>query len=84
MNIEPGLSTSNRKIDPSRRRATHLFKPDGTPLDPDRLEIGPTDVAFAEWAALGITAPNVERMRRYRLDRTVAEINRREIGRAHV
>ena len=53
-----------------------MFKPDGTPLDPDRLEIGPTDVAFAEWEALGITPPNVERMRKVRLDRTVAELLR--------
>jgi len=80
MNVEQPFSSSNRKIDPSRRRATQLFKPDGTPVDPDRLEIGPTDVAFAEWEALGITPPNVERMRQTRLDRTVAEINKRGYG----
>lgn len=80
MNIEPGLSTSNRKIDPARRRATHLFRPDGSPIDPDRIEIGPTDAAFAEWAALGLAIPNLDRMRRFRLDRTVAEINRRGYG----
>jgi len=48
------FSVSNRKIDPARRRATTLFKPDGTPLDNDRVEIGPTDLAFNEWAELGI------------------------------
>ena len=36
---------SNRKIDPTRR--AHL-KPDRTPDDNDRVEIGPTDIAFAE------------------------------------
>ena len=42
---------SNRKIDPTRR--AHL-KPDLTPDDNDRVEIGPTDLAFAEWAAAGL------------------------------
>ena len=37
---------SNRKIDPSRR--VHL-KPDGTPDLNDRVEIGPTSLAFSEW-----------------------------------
>ena len=40
---------SNRRIDPSRR--AHL-KPDQTPNDNNRVEIGPTDLAFAEWDAL--------------------------------
>ena len=39
---------SNRRIDPTRR--AHL-KPDLTPDDNDRVEIGPTDLAFAEWKA---------------------------------
>jgi len=74
------FSSSNRKIDPSRRRATQLFKPDGSPTDPDRIEIGPTDLAFREWADLGIAVPNLERMRRTRLDRTVAELRKRDLG----
>ena len=37
------FSISNRKIDPSRRRATAL-KPDGSPNDNDRVEIGPTQL----------------------------------------
>jgi len=36
---------SNRKIDPSRR--AHLRR-DGTPADNDRVEIGPTGLAFSE------------------------------------
>lgn len=80
MNIQRPFASSNRKIDPARRRATQLFKPDGSPLDPDRIEIGPTDLAFTEWAERGLTAPNLERMRQFRLDRTVAEINKRGIA----
>ncbi|GAB4355815.1 MAG: Xaa-Pro peptidase family protein [Oricola sp.] len=74
------FSISNRKIDPSRRRATQLFKPDGSPADPDRIEIGPTELAFREWADLGLAAPNLERMRRTRLERTAAELRKRDLG----
>ncbi|MEM9999974.1 MAG: dimethylsulfonioproprionate lyase DddP [Pseudomonadota bacterium] len=80
MNYQSDLPSSNRKIDPARRRAQQLFKPDGTPVDPDRVEIGPTDVAFAEWAAAGLTAPDVPRMRAYRHARLVAEINQRNLA----
>ncbi len=77
MNIQTG---SNRKIDPSRRRATTLFKPDGTPLDNDRVEIGPTDLAFTEWAALGITPPDMPRLREYRLSRIVGQLQKRDLA----
>ena len=43
---------SNRRIDPTRR--AHL-KPDLTPDDNDRVEIGPTALAFSEWAAAGLS-----------------------------
>ena len=39
-----GIVGSNRRIDPTRRR--HL-KRDNTPNDSDRVEIGPTGLAFA-------------------------------------
>ena len=68
---------TERKIDPSRRPAT-ARRPDGSPNDKDRVEIGPTDVAFAEWAALGLTAPNLERVRRTRLDRVIAQLQARD------
>ena len=48
-----------RKIDPTR--GPRLA--DGSPNDNDRVEIGPTQLAFAEWDAAGITPPNLERMR---------------------
>lgn len=36
----------SRKIDPSRGAVTG----DNTPNDQDRIEIGPTQLAYAEWA----------------------------------
>ncbi len=65
---------NRRKIDPSKKR------PDGTPLDNDRVEIGPTKIAFDEWAEAGLTCPNVAKMRQYRLDRLVKLINERDYG----
>ena len=66
---------SNRKIDPSRRPRT---KPDGSPDDNDRVEIGPTPIAFEAWARAGLEAPNLEAMRQYRLDRLVSELRKRD------
>jgi Xaa-Pro aminopeptidase len=62
-----------RRIDPTRR-------PDGSPDDNDRLEIGPTALAFAEWAAAWLTPPDLAAMRRYRLDRLVAQVQARDLG----
>ena len=62
---------SNRKIDPTRR--AHL-KPDMTPDENDRVEIGPTGLAFAEWEAAGLTAPDMPLLREYRLSRLQEKI----------
>lgn len=70
---------SNRKIDPSRRRATQL-KPDGSVNDNDRVEIGPTALAFQEWADLGLTPPNLHQMREYRLKRIVDQLQARDLA----
>ena len=59
--------THSRKIDPNR-------KPDGSPRDNNRVETGPTDLAFAEWAALGLTAPNLAKMRAFRVQRLVSHV----------
>ena len=56
---------SIRKIDPTRGDRLG----DNTPNDADRVEIGPTQLAFAEWAALGMDLPDVQEMRRFRWDR---------------
>jgi len=62
---------SNRRIDPTRR--AHL-KPDLTPDDNDRVEIGPTALAFSEWAAAGLEAPDMPALREYRLARLQEQI----------
>ena len=66
---------SNRRIDPTRR--AHL-KPDLTPDDNDRVEIGPTDLAFAEWKAAGIEAPDMPALREYRLSRLQEQIRKND------
>lgn len=77
MNYNPGFTVQNRKIDPSRKPG---LKPDGTPDNNDRIEIGPTDLAFAEWQAAGLEAPNMPEVRKYRHARIVAELNKRDYG----
>lgn len=79
MHTQSPFSVSNRKIDPSRRRITHSDTlPDGTPNVNDRVEIGPTDLAFAEWQAQGLTPPDIPALREYRLSRLVKELQQRD------
>jgi len=66
----------NRKIDPSRQSSR--VKPDGSPDDNNRIEIGPTQLAFDEWAAAGLEAPNLEKMRRFRLDRIIGQLQKHD------
>ena len=77
MNADTSFSVPNRKIDPNRKPAT---KPDGTPDDNDRIEIGPTPLAFAEWEAAGLEAPDMAAVRQYRYERLLAEIHKRDYG----
>ena len=65
-----------RKIDPSRGATLG----DGSPNDADRVEIGPTQLAFAEWQAGGLALPNLERMRKYRWQRLTRHIVDRNLG----
>ncbi len=70
------------KIDPARRRPARRgqsLRPDNTPDDNDRLEIGPTPLAYAEWEAAGLECPDLPRMRQYRLDRIVAGLHARDL-----
>ena len=69
------FGSSNRKIDPSRRPRT---KPDGSPDDNDRIEIGPTPIAFDSWAKAGLEAPNLEAMREFRLSRLIGELRKHD------
>lgn len=63
-----------RKIDPFR--GDRLA--DGSPNDNDRTEIGPTQLAFAEWEAAGVRPPNLERMRHDRWAALVKGIQARD------
>jgi Xaa-Pro aminopeptidase len=67
---------SRRKIDPGRGATLG----DGTPNDNDRVEIGPTRLAFAEWEAEGLALPDLARMRDFRWRRLTAALVAREIG----
>ena len=63
-----------RKIDPARGATIG----DNTPNDADRVEIGPTRLAFAEWAAAGLVLPDLQAMRRYRWNRLTQAIVARD------
>jgi Xaa-Pro aminopeptidase len=63
-----------RKIDPGKGPVL----PDGTLNDEDRVEIGPTPLAYGEWEAAGLILPDLPAMRRYRLDRIVDRLAERD------
>jgi Xaa-Pro aminopeptidase len=65
-----------RKIDPSRGATLG----DGSPNDLDRVEIGPTQLAFAEWAQAGLALPDLAQMRHYRWHRLVQALQARDYG----
>ncbi len=65
-----------RKIDPGRGDRLG----DNTPNDADRIEIGPTQLAFAEWAAAGLDLPDLQAMRRYRWERLTRHVVERDYG----
>lgn len=66
----------SRKIDPTRGAVLG----DGTPNDSSRVEIGPTPLAFAEWAAAGLELPNLARMREFRWRRLTEHVIARDLG----
>jgi len=68
-----------RRIDPARQRAAAL-KADGSVDDNDRTEIGPTPLAFAEWAERGLQPPHLPSMRQYRLQRIREQLIARDLG----
>ena len=66
----------NRKIDPTKGATIG----DNTPNDMDRVEVGPTRLAFDEWANAGLELPDLQKMRRFRHQRLVQGINARDYG----
>lgn len=79
MNSPFSIPSATRKIDPARQRAAAL-KRDGSADDNDRVEIGPTPLAFAEWESLGLIPPNLPAMREYRLRRLQAQLVARDLA----
>lgn len=67
------------KIDPSRRPGSNM-RPDNTPDDDDRVEIGPTPIAYAEWQSAGLECPDLPAMRRYRWERLTRSIVERDLA----
>jgi Xaa-Pro dipeptidase len=68
--------SQTRKIDPSRGSTLA----DGSPNDNDRVEIGPTRLAYAEWEAAGLTLPDLPAMRAFRHRRLTDAVNARDWG----
>ncbi|NCX86652.1 MAG: aminopeptidase P family protein [Rhodobacteraceae bacterium] len=66
----------SRKIDPSQ--GTLLG--DNTPNNNNRVEIGPTQLAFKEWQKSGLQLPNLPRMREFRWKRLTNHIVQRGYG----
>jgi Xaa-Pro aminopeptidase len=71
-----GHYSDSRKIDPTRGTALS----DGSPNDNDRIEIGPTQLAFREWEAAGLTPPDLRRMREFRWRRLTEHVVARDWG----
>ena len=70
------LSIPNPKVDPSK---TPRMRPDNTPDFNDRIEIGPTQLAYDEWEKVGLQCPDLSLMRQYRLDRIVKGLVERNL-----
>ncbi|MBT7906125.1 MAG: aminopeptidase P family protein [Marinovum sp.] len=68
--------SDRRKIDPTKGSILG----DSTPNDMNRVEIGPTQLAFREWENAGLTLPNLHKMRQYRWERLTQHIVDRGFG----
>ena len=65
-----------RKIDPAKGNVLG----DNTPNDMNRVEIGPTKLAFEEWEKAGLILPDLQKMRKYRWERLTQHIVDRDYG----
>lgn len=73
------ISPDRRRIDPTQAQKAP-FKPDGSENNNDRVEIGPTALAFDEWQQLGLQPPHLPTMREYRLQRIRDQLIDRNLG----
>ncbi|MEL6478870.1 MAG: hypothetical protein AAFR17_16185, partial [Pseudomonadota bacterium] len=87
MNKQSAFSVVNRRVDPTRVGQRDLspdlskgLRPDGSPADNDRVEIGPTPLAFAEWEAAGLALPDLPAMRAWRHRRLVDRLHELDLG----
>ncbi len=77
--MEPKVNNhfrENRKIDPSQGSTLG----DKTPNNKDRVEIGPTKLAYSEWQKSGLVLPDLPRMREYRWKRLTDHVVQRGYG----
>ena len=74
--VSTGSFRETRKIDPSKG----ALLGDGSPNNDDRIEIGPTQLAYSEWAGLGLQLPDLSAMRTYRWKRLTSHIVERKVG----
>ncbi len=70
---------ASRKINPGSCQRP-LVKANGTPDDNDRVEIGPTSLAFAEWRDAGLEVLDLAKMRALRLQRLAKLVGERDYG----
>ena len=70
----------NRHFSETRKVNPTGLRPDGTPDDNDRIEIGPTQLAFDEWAAQGLPMPHLPSMREFRHKRIIASLIARDLA----
>lgn len=61
---------------PSTLQNSFNKKPDNTPDHNDRFEIGPSQIAFDEWKALGLDCPDMVALREYRLERVRQQLRK--------
>ncbi len=73
------LDVAARKIDPTRRPQRPVSQ-SVLDADNDRIEIGPTQRAFDEWAALGLALPDLTALREYRLGRVRHLLRELDLG----
>jgi len=75
--MNPVHMRDRRKIDPTRSSA---LMADGSPRDNDRVEIGPTALAFAEWEDAGLLPPHLPSLRQYHLDRILGQLHQHDLA----
>ena len=65
-----------RKIDPAKGEKLG----DNTPNEKNRIEIGPTQLAFEEWEKEALNLPDIQKMRAFRWERLTKHIVERDYG----